>query len=127
LRYVDDMVLLAPDREVLVRWCRAIEEFLRDRLTLKLRPELKTPFAAGKGIDFVGWKTWWNRRLVRRRTLGNLRTRLISFERLAVRPACKGTARRIDLERNKAKGAILEPGASCQPRLSYLFPNGPVY
>ncbi len=45
---------------------------------------------------------------MRRRTLGNLRTRLNSFERLAVRPACKGTARRIDLERNKAKGAGVE-------------------
>ena len=49
------------------------------------------------GIDFVGWRTWWNHRLPRRRTLGNLQTRLDAFERRAVRPAFSGQARRIAL------------------------------
>jgi hypothetical protein len=86
LRYVDDMVLLAPEREPLVRWCAAIEAFLAQRLKLALRPEMGVPFSVRKGIDFIGWKTWWNRRLPRRRTLGNLRARLAGFERAAVRP-----------------------------------------
>ncbi len=99
VRYVDDMILLAPDQETLVRWCAAIEAFLREQLKLELRPEMTAPFPVGKGIDFVGWKTWWNRRVPRRRTLGNVRTRLETFERVAVQPIRGGMARRIDLRR----------------------------
>jgi hypothetical protein len=70
LRYVDDMVLLAPAPETLGRWGAAMTAFLHDQLHLTLRPEMTTPFPVRQGIDFVGWKTWWNRRLPRRRTLG---------------------------------------------------------
>lgn len=106
LRYVDDMVLLAPDPETLVTWSTAIAAFLREQLLLSLRPELTTPFAVRQGIDFVGWHTWWNRRLPRRRLLGNLRTRLAAFEQAAVRPMWGGRARRIDLQRQDAAGSV---------------------
>jgi RNA-directed DNA polymerase len=105
LRYVDDMVLLAPEREPLLQWCAAIAQFLRERLQLSLRPEMLAPFPVRHGIDFVGWTTWWNRRLPRRRTLRNLRTRLETFERTTVRPMWGGTARRIDLQRQDADGS----------------------
>jgi Mismatch repair ATPase (MutS family) len=99
LRYVDDMVLLGQDRKTLVQWVAAIEQFLRERLKLTLRPELTAPFPVGKGIDFVGWKTGWNRRLPRRRTLGNMRARLEAFERVAVQTVQSGMAQRVDLRR----------------------------
>jgi RNA-directed DNA polymerase len=57
LRYVDDMVLLTPERAALVQWCAAIATFLQERLHLTLRPELTVPFPVRQGIDFVGWKT----------------------------------------------------------------------
>jgi hypothetical protein len=98
LRYVDDMVLLAQDRETLVRWCAAIERFLQEQLKLALRPELTTPFPVRQGIDFVGWQTWWTHRVPRRRTLSNVRTRLAAFEHSAVQPLRSGNARRIDLQ-----------------------------
>ena len=105
LRYVDDMVLLAEDRETLAEWCRAIQEFLREQLRLSVKPELTTPIAARRGIDFVGWKTWWNYRLPRRRTLRNLTTKLDSFERTAVQPTLGGLAQRIDLKRMEEHGS----------------------
>ncbi|MGH7909313.1 MAG: reverse transcriptase domain-containing protein, partial [Thermodesulfobacteriota bacterium] len=100
LCYVDDMVLLAQDRELLVEWANAIESFLHERLKLELKKEVNNPFTVRNGIDFVGWKTWWNRRLPRRRTLGNIRTRLNAFECSAVQTAWGGKARRIDLRRH---------------------------
>lgn len=106
VRYVDDMILLAEDRETLVRWREAIAEFLCEQLKLKLRPELTVPLAVGRGIDFVGWKTWWNRRLPRRRTLGSLRARLELFERAAVRPVWSGVARSINLRRRDEAGSV---------------------
>ena len=70
------MVLVSTDRDELVRARAAIETFLRERLGLTLRPEPRDPFPVARGVEFVGWKTWWNRRLPRRRTLGNLTARL---------------------------------------------------
>lgn len=106
VRYVDDMILLAEDRGTLVQWREAIAEFLREQLKLELRPELTEPLAAGKGIDFVGWKTWWNRRLPRRRTLGSLRARVEGFERSAVRTVWDGLARHIDLTRQHKANSV---------------------
>ncbi len=97
LRCVDDLVLLSEQRDELVRWRGEIETFLRERLQLELRADQKEPFPVGRGVEFVGWQTWWNRRLPRRRTLGNLDARLKAFERQAMRPACGGRAQRIDL------------------------------
>jgi RNA-directed DNA polymerase len=106
LRYVDDMVLLASDRATLVSWSAAIAAFLREHLHLAMRPDMTTPFSVRRGIDFVGWKTWWNRRLPRRRTLGNVRARLQTFERAAVRSVWDGVARRIDLQRQDTAGSV---------------------
>ena len=100
------MVLLALDREALVQWCAAIQTFLRERLQLELRPELTAPLPVGQSIDCVGWRTWWNRRRPRRRTLGNLRIRLEHFERTAVRPMWDGSARRSDLRRQDTAGSV---------------------
>jgi len=105
LRYVDDMVLLAEDGATLSQWCDAIQQFLREQLKLSLRPEMTTPFAVKRGIDFVGWKTWWNYRLPRRRTLDTVSKKLDDFERRAVRPALGGLAQRVDLRRLDESGA----------------------
>lgn len=76
----------------------AIAGFLRERLRLELRGDAADPVRVARGVDFVGWKTWWDRRLPRRRALGNLHVRLDAFARCAVRPAFSGRAHAIDLE-----------------------------
>ena len=63
VRYVDDMVLVGEDPAQLAAWGRAIERFLGERLGLSLRRDRAVPVPVGRGIDFVGWKTWWNRRV----------------------------------------------------------------
>jgi hypothetical protein len=85
LRYVDDMVLVDPDRARLEDAHAAIAAFLQERLGLTLRRDRTEPQPVGRGVEFVGWKTWCNRRLPRRRTVGNLETKLDAFERRLVR------------------------------------------
>jgi hypothetical protein len=102
IRYVDDLVLLSRDREELVHRRQAISDFLHARLRLRLRPGGLEPFPVGRGVEFVGWKTWRNRRLPRRRTLGNLRGRLQSFEQRAVRRVGRA-AGRIDWQKVAAR------------------------
>lgn len=97
IRYVDDLVLLANDPGALVAARGRIQEFLRERLGLELRADGGEVQPVARGIDFVGWKTWWDRRLPRRRTLRNLEDRLGAFARAAVRSSTVGPGLRIDL------------------------------
>ena len=99
------MVLLAPEQQTLLAWCAAIEEFLKLRLQLALRPETTIPIEVRKGVEFIGWKTWWNRRLPRRRTFGQVRKRLDDFERAALRPVA-ADAVRIDLRRQDRTAGV---------------------
>jgi RNA-directed DNA polymerase len=83
VRYVDDMMLLAESPDQLLRWREQIAIFLRDRLRLELKAGQRELISLREGVEYIGWKTWWNRRVPHRRTLGRLRTRLASFERVA--------------------------------------------
>jgi len=97
LRYVDDMVLLSTDRDQLCRWRDAIAPFLGERLALHLRPGVAEPRPVGRGVDFVGWRTWPTHRLARRRTLASAAARLARFEHQSVRRAFAGRAWRVEL------------------------------
>ncbi len=95
VRYVDDLVLLDAKVERLRAWRAAIAEFLAERLGLALRVDRGRPAPVRTGIDFVGWKTWWNRRLPRRRTVRALHARVAEFARRQTTPLLCGRARRV--------------------------------
>jgi hypothetical protein len=109
VRYVDDLVLLSESCAELAGWCAQIQQFLRQALRLELRADSAEPFVVGCGVTFVGWRTWWNRRLVRRQTVGNLRRRLDGFSRAYVRPVPARRAYRIELRRPHGAVAATEP------------------
>ena len=69
LRYVDDFVLVDPDPERLLAWRDAIEEFLRERLGLSLRPPVGMPWAVSRGVDFLGYVVRPNYLLARQRVV----------------------------------------------------------
>jgi hypothetical protein len=106
VRYVDDLVLLAEQPDTLLRWREAITEFLGAHLRLALRAEPATPCRVQRGVDFVGWKTWWSHRVPRRRTLANVTERVRRFERAAMRPVLGGAALAIDLRRQGDDGSV---------------------
>lgn len=67
IRYMDDMVLLHKDKDVLKQALTRIVEFV---YKLNLKVNSKTHIGGiGEGIDFVGYRTWYNRRVIRKRTL----------------------------------------------------------
>jgi hypothetical protein len=62
---------------------------------------------AARGIDFVGWRTWWSHRVPRRRSLGRLASRVDQAERRMLRPAFSGLAVRVALPQRAAPiGAV---------------------
>lgn len=105
VRYVDDMILLSEDRDSLQHDRAEIAQFLGTRLRLALRADGQTPVPAGRGIDFVGWKTWWNYRVPRRQTVRRLQDAVTTFARRCIRRAFAGLAQRIELTHQDGSAA----------------------
>jgi len=55
MRYVDDLVLLDPDRHILQDWTEEIGTFLKNTLKLELHPNRRIIRPVSNGIDFVGY------------------------------------------------------------------------
>jgi len=72
------------------------------------------PRPVARGVDWIGWRTWWDHRLPRRQTLANLRGRLDTWaaENVEVRQrsggATGGAVQRIDLREAGERGALEE-------------------
>ncbi|MCP3954331.1 MAG: reverse transcriptase [Desulfobacterales bacterium] len=84
LRYVDDFVLLHRSPEQLQVWREAIEDFLRDKLSLALRDEGRLR-PINNGVDFLGYIARPGYLLVRRRVVGNLSGKLLGWQRKHIR------------------------------------------
>lgn len=61
-RYMDDSVMLAPDRATGLQWLEAIRQHLA---TLNLEISHHTLQPIKRGVDFVGYRTWRSGRFVR--------------------------------------------------------------
>lgn len=72
LRYMDDFVLLHPDKKQLHEWLDEIEIFLRDKLLLKLNNKTSI-FPISQGIDFLGYRIWPYKLLLRKKCITRMR------------------------------------------------------
>lgn len=72
IRYMDDFVILSPDKEQLRSWLARIEQFLREELKLEFNPKT-TILAAKNGIDFVGYKHRATNRKVRKDSIKRIK------------------------------------------------------
>lgn len=65
IRYVDDFVILSPDKNYLEDIIPVIRDFLKNKLKLTLHPKkifIKTIYS---GMDFLGWISFKNHRVLR--------------------------------------------------------------
>ena len=76
VRYVDDFVLLAPNRDVLLDYQKKIENFLRNELKLTAHPNKTIIRPISSGIDFVGYIVRPDYILVRKRVVGQWRYKI---------------------------------------------------
>lgn len=79
LRYVDDFILLAEDKEKLKEWRREIDKFLQGKLALKLHPKKQVFQEINKGIDFVGFLVKPDYVLMRRTAVNNFKEKFRYF------------------------------------------------
>ena len=71
VRYMDDFVMLASNRQIARQWYDQIEQFVTERLNLRLNPKSRY-YPAKQGLDFVGYRIFENHLKLRRRALKTL-------------------------------------------------------
>lgn len=74
IRYVDDMIFILPSKEEAEAVLEKCRTFLSERLHLELSKFRIAPVA--DGANFVGFRTWTGRRVLRRRSVINLKRAL---------------------------------------------------
>ena len=74
-RYMDDFLILSPDKEYLLILRKVIGEFLETHLKLKLHPQKANVFRADRGLDFLGYFIRKDDITMRKRTLRRFKRR----------------------------------------------------
>jgi len=82
LRYVDDMIILGDCPRTLLAQMHRIDQFLQDRLQLRLHPDKTVLQRVDQGANFLGYIVFPHHRYVRERTLRALRSRIHFFNSL---------------------------------------------
>lgn len=82
VRYVDDMVLIGLSREQALAYRGLIVEFLKNHLCLELSKS--TIQRVKQGVNFVGYRTWKNKRIIRKYSLYKFNRRLKAGDQQAV-------------------------------------------
>ncbi len=80
IRYVDDFVILHSSKEQLQRWKEQIDKFLREKLKIELHPQKSRIISLSMGIDFVGFRSFYFYRLIRKRNIKKMQKRITELE-----------------------------------------------
>ena len=80
LRYVDDFVILHPNKEVLEVYKQEIDMFLQHKLKLKLHPLKSKIIPFNKGITFLGFRVFYHHQLLRKSNWQAARRKIISLK-----------------------------------------------
>jgi len=80
IRYVDDFIILHSSKERLVVWKQEIDWFLGDKLELELHSDKSKIIPLSQGIDFVGFRNFYYFKLLRKRNIKNIQTKILEFK-----------------------------------------------
>jgi RNA-directed DNA polymerase len=75
VRYMDDFCILHEDKGYLHELAHTIERYLFETRMLRLNPKTSV-FPLDQGIDFLGYRTWTDHKLLRRRSVKRMRRKL---------------------------------------------------
>ena len=79
VRYMDDFILLAPNKRKARRWYRAIQRYAEGYLHLKLNPK-SCFYPSSHGLDFVGYKIMNNCLRLRQRSKRKLNNIIWNYQ-----------------------------------------------
>ena len=74
-RYMDDWIIIAPDKHDLWRLLSYLEKWLHYELGLVINPK-STVYPAEQGVDFAGYRTWTTHILPRKKNVAAAKSRM---------------------------------------------------
>ena len=80
LRYVDDFVISHKSKEQLEILESEIKKFLIDKLRIELHPDKSRIISLSRGIDFVGFRNFYYHRLLRKRNIRKMFSRVEDYK-----------------------------------------------
>jgi RNA-directed DNA polymerase len=80
IRYVDDFIILHKRKKQLGIWKNQIDEFLKKELKLELHRDKSKIILLSNGVDFVGFRNFYNHRLLRKRNITKMSFKIEKFE-----------------------------------------------
>jgi len=75
IRYVDDFIILHKDKKVLEEYLIKIKKYLKN-LRLELHPEKSEIYPLRNGITFLGYRIFYNYKLLRKRNINHFLNKL---------------------------------------------------
>ncbi len=82
VRYMDDFILLVPNKVIAKEVFLKIESFLTEHLKLKLNPKSRY-FPSSQGVDFCGYRIFETHRLIRKRSIKKIKKKIRYWNDLA--------------------------------------------
>lgn len=76
IRYVDDFVILHPNKDKLDKYKIVINQFLKQKLNIELHPDKSKIIRLGKGINFLGFRIFYYHKLLRKSNIRKMKSRL---------------------------------------------------
>jgi hypothetical protein len=79
LRYVDDFVILSRNRACLQDFQERINQFLAEKLKIRLHPQKTRIIPLGAGITLLGFRVFYHYKLLKKSNQRRIGTRLLKF------------------------------------------------
>lgn len=79
VRYMDDFIILAPDKKTASEWYEKIDNFVNTRLKLKLNPKSRY-YPARFGLEFVGYRIFNDYRLIKKRSKRKIKAIIADYQ-----------------------------------------------
>lgn len=81
IRYMDDIVILSDNKEFLHQLRKDIQKYLKDNLKLELKSNYQVFPVESRGVDFVGYISFHDYTLLRKKTKQNFKKSLIKIQK----------------------------------------------
>jgi RNA-directed DNA polymerase len=81
IRYVDDFIILHRSKEQLFKWKEEIDKFLKEQLKIELHPQKSKVISLSKRIDFLGFRSYWNCKLLKKRNIRTMLSKIRDYEK----------------------------------------------
>ena len=81
IRYMDDWIILSPDKRYLWNILKQTKNFLQENLFLELNNKTSI-FPVSQGIDFLGYRIWATHRLLRKSSKKRMERKLKIYQEL---------------------------------------------